>query len=129
MAPSEPKLDLLQGTLDLMVLQTLATLGPSHGYAIATRLEQVSGGALSGAVTTGSQVAVPGARVTLKNLATGVGRVVTTDAGGLYTSANLEPGSYEMTVEASGLATQLRTNIIVTLGAKLVVNVEMELAS
>jgi transcriptional regulator len=40
------KTDILQGTLDLMVLQTLATLGPSHGYAIATRLEQVSGGAL-----------------------------------------------------------------------------------
>ena len=36
----------LQGTLDLMVLQTLATLGPLHGYAIAARLEQVSGGAL-----------------------------------------------------------------------------------
>src|SRR5438132_2170389 len=40
------KADILQGTLDLMVLQTLATLGPSHGYAIAARLEQVSGGAL-----------------------------------------------------------------------------------
>jgi len=40
------KTDILQGTLDLMVLQTLATLGPSHGYAIAARLEQVSGGAL-----------------------------------------------------------------------------------
>src|SRR5881227_1944314 len=41
-----PKADVLQGTLDLMVLQTLATLGPLHGYAIAARLEQVSGGAL-----------------------------------------------------------------------------------
>src|SRR5687767_6039929 len=40
------KTDVLQGTLDLMVLQTLATLGPLHGYAIATRLEQVSNGAL-----------------------------------------------------------------------------------
>src|SRR5690242_14152583 len=37
-----PKADVLQGTLDLMVLQTLATIGPSHGYAIAARLEQVS---------------------------------------------------------------------------------------
>lgn len=36
----------LQGTLDLMVLQTLATLGPLHGYAVAARLEQVSGGSL-----------------------------------------------------------------------------------
>src|SRR5258705_8112394 len=39
------KTDVLQGTLDLMVLQTLATLGPLHGYAIAARLEQVSRGA------------------------------------------------------------------------------------
>lgn len=40
------KADVLQGTLDLMILQTLATLGPSHGYTIAARLEQVSNGAL-----------------------------------------------------------------------------------
>jgi PadR family transcriptional regulator PadR len=39
----EPKLELLQGTLDLMVLQTLATLGSLHGYGIARRIEQVSG--------------------------------------------------------------------------------------
>ncbi len=39
------KADILQGTLDLMVLQTIETLGPLHGYAIAARLEQVSGGA------------------------------------------------------------------------------------
>jgi PadR family transcriptional regulator len=41
--PDRPKLDLLQGTLDLMVLRTLATLGPLHGYGIARRIEQVSG--------------------------------------------------------------------------------------
>lgn len=39
----ESKLDLLQGTLDLMVLQTLAALGSLHGYGIARRIEQVSG--------------------------------------------------------------------------------------
>src|SRR5205814_5697684 len=38
------KADVLQGTLDIMILQTLSTLGPSHGYAIAARLEQVSDG-------------------------------------------------------------------------------------
>ena len=38
-----PKLDLLQGTLDLMVLQTLTSMGPLHGYGIARRIEQVSG--------------------------------------------------------------------------------------
>ena len=39
--PMERKLDILQGTLDLMVLRTLATLGRQHGYAIAGRLEQI----------------------------------------------------------------------------------------
>jgi transcriptional regulator len=42
----QSKADVLQGTLDLMVLQTLDSLGTLHGYAIAARLEQVSGGAL-----------------------------------------------------------------------------------
>src|ERR671914_771217 len=41
-----PKAGVLQGTLDLMVLQTIESLGPLHGYAIAARLEQVSSGAL-----------------------------------------------------------------------------------
>ena len=36
------KLDVLQGTLDLMVLQTLDSMGPQHGYGIARRIEQVS---------------------------------------------------------------------------------------
>jgi transcriptional regulator len=37
------KTDVLQGTLDLMVLKTLDTIGPQHGYGIAQRLQQVSG--------------------------------------------------------------------------------------
>ncbi len=39
----DSKLDLLQGTLDLMVLQTLTAIGAQHGYGIARRIEQVSG--------------------------------------------------------------------------------------
>ena len=38
--------DVLQGTLALMILKTLQTLGPQHGYGIARRIEQVSGDAL-----------------------------------------------------------------------------------
>ena len=37
---------MLQGTLDLMVLQTLDALGPLHGYGIARRIEQISDDAL-----------------------------------------------------------------------------------
>ena len=42
----ETRSDILQGTLDLMVLQTVAVLGPLHGYAIAARIDQVSNGAI-----------------------------------------------------------------------------------
>ena len=41
------KTDVLQGTLSLMVLTTLQTLGPLHGYGIARRIEQTSGDRLS----------------------------------------------------------------------------------
>ncbi len=40
------KSDILQGTLDLMVLQTLEAMGPLHGYGIARRIEQISEEAL-----------------------------------------------------------------------------------
>jgi transcriptional regulator len=40
---ADTKLDLLQGTLDLLVLQTLDSMGSLHGYGIARRIEQVSG--------------------------------------------------------------------------------------
>ena len=43
---SESRSDILQGTLDLMVLQTLEAMGPQHGYGIARRIEQISEDAL-----------------------------------------------------------------------------------
>ena len=41
------KADVWQGTLALMILKTLETMGPQHGYGIARRIEQTSGGLLS----------------------------------------------------------------------------------
>jgi PadR family transcriptional regulator PadR len=43
MSQTKEKKDVLQGTLALMVLKTLDVLGPLHGYAIARRIEQISG--------------------------------------------------------------------------------------
>jgi PadR family transcriptional regulator, regulatory protein PadR len=43
---SEKKSEVLQGTLDLMVLKTLYAMGPQHGFGIARRIEQVSDGVL-----------------------------------------------------------------------------------
>jgi transcriptional regulator len=42
MSANESRTEVLQGTLDLLVLKTLETIGPMHGWGIARRLEQVS---------------------------------------------------------------------------------------
>lgn len=47
MATEDPKSSILQGTLDLMVLSTLDSMGPLHGYGIARRIEQVSEDAIA----------------------------------------------------------------------------------
>ena len=44
MSTREP--GILQGTLDLMVLRTLQTMGAQHGFGLAKRIQQISGGAL-----------------------------------------------------------------------------------
>lgn len=44
--PSKNRINLLQGTLDLMVLRVLSSMGPLHAYGVASRLEQISDDAL-----------------------------------------------------------------------------------
>ena len=46
MSTRNAKPDVLQGTLDLMVLRTLETMGPQHGFGLAKRIQQISAGAL-----------------------------------------------------------------------------------
>jgi len=43
---STGKSDVLQGTLDLMVLRTLESMGPQHGFGLAKRIQQISEGVL-----------------------------------------------------------------------------------
>jgi transcriptional regulator len=47
MSTGDSRPEILQGTLDLMVLRTLETMGAQHGFGLAQRIQQVSGGALS----------------------------------------------------------------------------------
>jgi transcriptional regulator len=46
MSTRDGKADILQGTLDLMVLRTLETMGPQHGFGLAKRIQQISENAL-----------------------------------------------------------------------------------
>jgi outer membrane receptor protein involved in Fe transport len=87
---------------------------------------QVAGGTLSGSVTDPSGAVIPGAQLSIKNVATGVSRDTTTDKDGFYTVPNLLPGTYEVTASATGFSTEVRSGITLTVGAEQVLNVTMQ---
>src|ERR1700681_346600 len=87
---------------------------------------QVVGATLSGTVTDQSGAVIPDAQISVKNVATGLTRDITSDAAGFYAAPNLLPGNYEITVSASGFATQVRTGINLTVGSQQVLNLTVQ---
>src|SRR6202165_5508698 len=83
---------------------------------------QVTGATLSGTVTDQSGGVVPKAGISIKNIATGVTRAVTTDPAGFYSAPNLLPGNYEITTAATGFSSEVQTGITLTVGAQQVLN-------
>jgi protocatechuate 3,4-dioxygenase beta subunit len=65
-------------------------------------MAQVVGATLSGTIVGTSGATVPNVTVTIKNTETGIVRSATTNAAGLYSAANLQPGNYEVTASATG---------------------------
>jgi len=78
----------------------------------------VAGATLSGTITDSSARVVLEAHLAIKNVATGVIALVTTNSEGFYTAANLLPGEYTVTVSATGFNTEERTGIFLTVGAQ-----------
>jgi hypothetical protein len=94
---------------------------PSHA--------QVAGGTIAGTVSDPSGAIIPNARISVKNVATGVTRAVTIDGAGFYTAPNLLPGTYEITAAAGGFATEVRTGITLTVGSQQVLNITMQVGA
>jgi outer membrane receptor protein involved in Fe transport len=107
----------------LLSVPVLAVSLFSSGHARA----QVSGATISGTVTDPSGSAVPTAQIIIRDVATGVSRVVVADGAGLYSAPNLLPGVYEMSVTAQGFSTLHRTGITLTVGAQQTIDFTMQL--
>jgi hypothetical protein len=91
--------------------------------ALASHLDaQVVGATLSGTVKDASGAAIPGAKVSVKNLATDAVREITADSAGFYTVPNLPPGNYDVSFSAQGFGTQTASGMTLTVGAQQVAN-------
>ena len=86
---------------------------------------QVAGGTVTGTVAGESGAAVPDARISVKDVSSGIARTASTNAVGLYSIPDLPPGNFDMTVSASGFTTQVWTSITVTAGVERILNILM----
>jgi hypothetical protein len=86
---------------------------------------QVVGATLTGTISDPSGAAIGGAQISCKDLATAVVRQVVSDSAGFYTLPNLAPGTYEVTVTASGFSTAIRSGFTLTVGESRELNLMM----
>jgi hypothetical protein len=90
---------------------------------------QLAGGTISGTVSDPTGAAVPNAQVTVDNTATNEARQITTSQNGLYRASNLTPGTYQIKVSAPGFSSILQSNVTVSVGSEVVVNLQLPLGS
>ena len=95
---------------------------------LPARAQTVNSGSVSGTVMDPSGAVVPGAAVTLTNAARGTVFQATTNASGAYTVALLEPGTYMLTVEATGFQKQ-ESSVEVAVSQTATANVSLTVAS
>jgi hypothetical protein len=93
--------------------------------AISTTAQEFRG-SISGTVTDSSGAAVPGAQITISNIATNTSATTTTNGEGAYTALYLTPGTYTVLVEANGFKKLLREGIEVRVGDKLTLDLALE---
>jgi hypothetical protein len=97
--------------------------------ASAQMCSQVVGGTLSGTITDASGAVIPSAQVSIKNVATGVTTLTTTNPNGIYNAPNLLPGTYDITIFSPGFQTEVLSGITLTVGAQQVLNLTMKVGA
>ncbi len=98
-------------------------------FLAAQAAAQVAGGAINGTVTDHTGASVPAAQVTIENSATHSFRQLITDSEGLYSAPNLTPGTYEVKVSGAGFSTILHTNVVVSVGLDITLNLQLQVGS
>lgn len=107
----------------LGILLVCVVIGQGEGLA------QVTTGTILGAVSDSTGAVIPGANVTVRNVETGITRTAITDEAGRYRVPQLGLGSYEISAEAAGFQTQVRTGVTLTVGREALVDFAMQVGA
>ena len=94
-------------------------------FVVPTLAQQAATATIEGVVTDPQNAVVPGAKVTVRNVETGLTREITTDGTGLYRIPALPPGTYSIAATAQGFAENKYGNVTLQVGQKL--NVDLAL--
>src|SRR4030095_2232429 len=84
--------------------------------SIITMAQSTTTGAIGGVVTNPNKEVVPGAAVTVRNMDTNKEDTATSDDGGRFKVANLQPGKYAVSVDSAGFAKFSQENVLVEVG-------------
>ena len=106
--------------LVLCAVVVLAAFGAQRLHA------QAVGATLAGTVTDPSGSVVPKSSVAISNTATGETRTIETNADGLYSAPNLQPGNYSVTVTAAGFSKSVQNGVVLTVGGSQTLNFTMQ---
>jgi hypothetical protein len=98
-------------------------------FAAISLHAQTTNGSIEGSVTDPSGGAVAGARVTARNMDTGLTQATATTEAGIYSLPNLPPGRYSVTVEAPNLKKYAQEGVTVTTGTAISLNIPMQLGA
>jgi hypothetical protein len=107
-----------------LVFATLYLLGASLAWSQTTTSQDISG-----LVQDATGSVVPNATITVRNTDTGLARTAQSNESGLFLVANLPIGAYEVSAEAAGFKKFVTTGVVLTVNAKLAVNVKLEVGA
>jgi hypothetical protein len=110
-------------------MSKLARLSLILAVSAITIFAQTDRGIINGTVTDSTGGAVPGARVTATNEATGVGSATETSSGGNFTIPALTVGTYILRVEKQGFKASVRSDVIINSGATVTANAVLEVGA
>src|ERR1700730_16294400 len=107
--------------------QIAASIALLLGLGLHTRINaQAVGATLTGTVTDQTGGVVPNADVTIVNTGTADTRAAKTNADGIYSAPNLQPGPYSVTVTAAGFSKAVQNGLTLTVGTTQVLNISMQ---